>query len=268
MNVRAQRIALDDVPERLARHAFATCGDEQRIGSPLTEECCTAITQIAPQPVAGLGTKRHQPVLAAFAADHAHHPFVQADFHRLQRDDFRHAQAARIHQLDHGAVTQAERRVDIGRIDERLNLCFGQRLRIARRLLGRWQQARWIGGHHVLAQCPYEEPLEHRATSVGRGGAALGMACGKVVGQVAVFGFGDGFAALGQPVRVKRQVAPVRIERVAREAVFQPERIAETLDGIGTLRGQGRGFGVFWCSFSHISITPSWRSSQCLMFSR
>ena len=34
-------------------------------------------------------------------------------------------------------------------------------------------------------------------------------------------------ARIGQPLRVLRQIAPVRIQRVARQAVFQPQRVAE-----------------------------------------
>src|SRR5207247_5193583 len=84
----------------------------------------------------------------------------EAQVNALQADQFADAQAARVHQLEHRAVAQSERRVDIGRAKQCLDLRFAQALRHAQRLLGRQQPQRRVGARAVLAHGPAEVALE------------------------------------------------------------------------------------------------------------
>ena len=94
-------------PEHHARHALAAVGHEQVIRLLPGQDGAARLLQVALQPAARFFAKRHQTLLVAFA-HHAQHAFVQPHLKGLERDQFRHAQAAGIHQLQHGAVAQAQ----------------------------------------------------------------------------------------------------------------------------------------------------------------
>jgi hypothetical protein len=110
------------------------------------------LLQVALQPAARLFAKGHQALLAALA-HHAQHAFVQAHLKGLERDQLRHAQAAGIHQLQHGAVAQAQRVAQVGALSRRLHLGLRQGLGHAQG----WRAAcrRSVGsGDAALAQSP------------------------------------------------------------------------------------------------------------------
>src|SRR5690606_13566154 len=62
-------------------------------------------------------------------------------------------------------------------------------------------------------------------------------------------------AAPGQPAREQRQVAPVGIERVAREALFEPEAVDE---------GRQRGVLAIGRRRAHQSSLSFWRATTSL----
>jgi hypothetical protein len=194
----------------------------------------TRFAQIAFDPAVRLFAERNQALFRALAHD-AHHAFVQAHFHRLQRDEFRHTQTARVHQLQHGAVAQTQGCVDIRRTEQRFDLRFGERRRKTRRLLRRTDAYRRIDLCAVLAHRPAIVTAKHREPPVRRGGfvflarRAIGVEIG-LAGRVERC-----VAGLREPFAEQPQIAPVGIERVARQAVLEPQRVAERVD-----RGRAR----------------------------
>jgi hypothetical protein len=139
------RVALDDGPEHHARHAGAARGDEQVVGLLRRPRMAPrASAGSAPASRLRLGAERHQALLAALA-HHPQHAFVQAQLKGLERDQLAHAQAAGVHQLQHGAVAQAQRRVHVGRVQQRLHLRLAQRLGHAQRLARGQQAQRGVG---------------------------------------------------------------------------------------------------------------------------
>ncbi|MNT58708.1 hypothetical protein D3C72_1961670 [compost metagenome] len=103
-----------DDPEHGARHAAAALGHEQVVGLLAAQNGAAGLLQIAVYPLAGLFAKGHQPLLVALA-HHPQHALVQAQLKGLERDQLRHTQAAGVHQLQHGAVAQAQRVAQVGR---------------------------------------------------------------------------------------------------------------------------------------------------------
>ena len=124
---------LDELPEHLPRHRPAAAGDEERVAGLAAQERRARLGEIALQPRQRLLAERHQPLLGALAGD-AQRAFDEAHVHRLQADQLADAQPARVDQLEHGAVAQAERPLDVGRGEQRLDLRLAERLRHAQRL--------------------------------------------------------------------------------------------------------------------------------------
>jgi hypothetical protein len=133
-----------DHPEHHAAHAGAALGHKQVVGLLAVQDGRARLTQVARNPVARYLAKRHQALLAALA-QHAQHAFVHADVEGLERDQLAHAQAAGVHQLQHGAVAQAQRRIHVGRAQQQFHLRLRQCLGHAQRLAGRLQLHRRVG---------------------------------------------------------------------------------------------------------------------------
>ncbi len=173
--------------------------------------------------------KWHETLLEALAhrADHA---FVQTDFDGLQVHELRNAQTARIHELEHGAVAHAERGFDIGRLEQRLDLGFAQCRGHAHGLLGREQAKRRIHGHEMLAQGPRKEAPEHGQPSIRRT-RLVAAAHPGIRNQVLAARRGKRMrVAAREPIGKQTQIAPIRIERVARQTLLEPQRVAERID--------------------------------------
>ena len=130
----AQRVLLDELPEHLPRHRPAARGDEQRIARCAAEDRRRAPRRGSARSSACAsspnGTSRSLLPLPMTRSA----PSSRLTLHGLQRDQLAHAQAARVHQLEHRAVAQAQRRVDVGRGEQRLDLRLAQRLGHAQRL--------------------------------------------------------------------------------------------------------------------------------------
>ena len=95
-----------------------------------------AAFEVAREPLRRDFAKGHQPFFGAFAQN-AQHVVVQPHVEQRQAHQLAHAQAAGVHQLQHGAVAQAQRRFGVGRGQQGLDLEFAQCLGHAQGLLGR-----------------------------------------------------------------------------------------------------------------------------------
>ena len=197
------------------------------------EQGRTAFREIAPDPVQRFFAQRHQTFLAALA-HHAHHAHVQAHLRHAQADQLGHAQAAGVQHFQHGAVAQAQRRFDIRRIQQQLDILFGEALGQAARQLGRGDLQGGVGGYLVLPQQVAEQALE-----AGDGAARCWWlwlfrrspdARESPVYRRAWLASKPTSALLLQPCGELVQVAPVAFQRVARQAVFQPQAVAEFVE--------------------------------------
>src|SRR6185437_5035463 len=86
------RIALDDVPERLAGHAIAAPGRKEKIGLPLEQDFPTRPMLEVRQPVHRLLAERYQPLAVAFAED-ADHALIEIHLAVTQVHQLRDAQS-------------------------------------------------------------------------------------------------------------------------------------------------------------------------------
>jgi hypothetical protein len=172
---------------------------------------------------------------------------------------FAHAQPAGVQHFQHRAVAQAQRRVGVGRFQQRLHLRFGQGLGHPQRLLGRLQAQRRVGIDQAFPQRPAEIALEDREAPVRRGRLGHRMARREVAVQVRLRGRMELAAALHQPLLVQRQVAAVGGERVARQTLLQPEGIDEGVDlSHGGSRAAGsaaRTWALRWRASRHSSFS-------------
>ena len=165
--------------------------------------------QVARKPLRRDFAKRHQPFFGTFAQN-AQHVVVQAHVEQRQTHQLADAQAAGVHQLQHGAVAQAQRRFGVGRGQQGFDLEFAQGLGHAHRLLGGLQFDCGVGLHRAFTQRPAEVAFEHRQAAVGRSGFGLRVLAGEKALHI-----GLGTAAQPTPIEpggVNRQIAPVGVE--------------------------------------------------------
>jgi len=221
-----QRVAFDQAPEHLPRHAGAEAGDEEGLARQPGQDQLARLRQVELQPDLRLGAEGHQ-ALASALAQHAQHGLVHAQLHGLQGHQFTHAQAAGIHQFEHRAVAPAQRCGRVGCGQQRLHLRFAEHLGHAQRLARRQQAQRGVGSEQMLAHGPAEVAPEHGQAAVGRRRAGAGVAVGHIGQQV---GLHAGRQRPAQPGTVKRQVAPVSLQRQRRQAVLEPQGVDETVD--------------------------------------
>src|SRR5450830_1494640 len=252
--------------------------DEQRVVDLAVEDLRTGAGQVAAQPGPRFVAEGHQPGLAALARD-AQHALVQAQLDELEADQFRHPQAARIHQLQHGALTQAQRGVDIGRGQQRFHLAFRQGVDKALGLAGGGQFQAGVGSHLVVAQGQLIKTLEHGQAAVDGAGLGLFVAFRKIGAQVGrrdrVQAVAAG-AAGGQPAGEQAHVAAVGFQRGLGQALLQPQIVAKGIDQRQIGAGRGRAFQLVGrqgaahphmtccCQGVPLSTAPSWVSSQRL----
>ncbi len=245
------RIGLDAHPEHLPRHAGgfagalpAARGDEQKGAVAPLQQLMARSAQVVLQPVLRGAAERHESLFAAFARN-LHHALIERHAHHWQRHQFTHPQATGVEQFEHGAVAQAQRRVHLGCGEQRFHLRFAQGLGAARRLTRGVELQRGVVGAQVLTQGPAVKAAQHHQPPVGRGGFALHETGGDIRLHIAQRRLDQGLALRkGQPARHQREVAAVSGEGVGREAVFQPEGVAETVDRGGAGFGRGRPFEV------------------------
>ena len=178
--------------------------------------------------------------------------------HRLQRDQLADPQAAGVHEFEHAAVAQTQRRIHVGRTQQRLNLSFAEHLGHAQCPARGQQLERGVGVDQPLAQGPAKVALEHGEPAVAAAGLAAGMSSQRMFAQVALGARVQSQAGvIGQPLRVKAQVAPVGGQRVGRQSVLDPHGIDETIDRCCAVLRGGHGdssLGPDGCALSRVQI--------------
>ena len=85
----------------------------------------------------------------------------------FERDQLAHPQAAGVHQLQHGAVAQAQIGGHIRRTQQSIHLRFAQGFGHTQRLFGGQHAQSGVGLDQAFAQRPPEKALEHREPAVG-----------------------------------------------------------------------------------------------------
>jgi hypothetical protein len=102
-------VTLDDLVEALAgQWAAAAIQKQPRLGLVFEQHGAPAAA-VGAECGQRLAPDRHDPLLRALAAG-AQQPLVEVDVGELEADRLGGAQAARVHQLEQGAVAQSERR--------------------------------------------------------------------------------------------------------------------------------------------------------------
>ena len=227
VNAGCQRMAPHQQPERHARHCAPAGGDEKIVGRLPGEDLGPRFGQIARHPHPRVFAERHQPLFGSLAG----HPEHAVGFRHLedaQRHQLAHPQAAGIEQLQHGAVTQAEGRGGVGRVQQRLHLRLGQRAGHPQRLARGLQALCRVKLQPAFALRPTEIPAQDSEPAVGGGGAGYCVPGGEIGLQI---GFARRVerqrAMLAEPFGEERKIPPISCQRVGRQAVFEPQRFDE-----------------------------------------
>ena len=238
---RARGAPLEQLPESLPRHRPPAPGHEDEVARALLQQRGTRFLRVARKPRERLLPERDQALLRALAED-AHHAHVEAHFGELQARQLRDAQPARVEHFQHRPVAKPERRVGVRLREQRLDVGLGERPGKARRLLRRIELERRVD---LDAPAAHEEPVETLEAGVqprlrARSNALLRapqVTPGEIAGKIGL-GRGEerGAALLLQPFGKEAQVAAVGLQRVFREAVLEPDRVAEFIEQRGVLR--------------------------------
>src|SRR5882724_7727190 len=93
-------VALDDVPERLARHAIATPRGKQVVSLALEQNLAARAAGKLRQPAHRFLTQGNQP-LAVSLAEYANDALIDVDLPMAQVDELRNAQARSVQNLEH-----------------------------------------------------------------------------------------------------------------------------------------------------------------------
>ena len=182
--------------------------------------------QVLAQPLAGHFAKGHQALFGAFA-QHAQDVVVQTQVQGAQVHQLAHPQAAGVHQLQHGAVAHTHGGGHVGRSQQGFDLRFRQACGHPQRLLGSLEFERGVARNAPLAQCPAEVAFQDRETAVGGGGFGGGV-LGRKIGQQIGLGTGQQGCSFAKGQQLV-QVAAVGLQRVARQAFFQPQGVDERI---------------------------------------
>ncbi len=138
--------------------------------------------------------------------------------------------------------------LDVGRGEQFFDVLLGQRLGQAARQLGRVDVERGIDLDLALAQRVLVKALEARQQPArARGLGFAGDAVREIREQIAVIGGEQRLLVpLVQPACELREIEAIAVERVAREPVLEPQRIAEFVER--------RRHPAFSCRSSHCLI--------------
>ena len=235
-------IALDELPEGLARHAVAAAGRKQEVADPAAEDVQPWTACIVAQPVAGVLAERHQTLLAALAED-AHHALGQTDLARGEIDQFADAQTAGIEHFQHGAVAMAACVFGVRGVEQGFDVGLAQALGQRASELGRLDAGAGVDLDQTApAQMLIELAQTGEQTRAGARVASLLGESGQIVEQIGALG-GDqrAPALLVQPVGEGAQIGLIGGERVPAQAAFHPERIGETFDQCAVVHPVFRG---------------------------
>src|SRR5262245_12335254 len=118
-------VALDDLVEPLAGQSAAAEVDEQLALEPAADELLTAGSQVALDRAPRLAAERDDPLLRALSVG-ADEPAGHVDVADLESDRLRRPQTAAVHDLQQGAVAQADRVGPVGAIEQLADLALAE----------------------------------------------------------------------------------------------------------------------------------------------
>src|SRR3954464_15599243 len=121
-------VALDDVPEGLARHAIAAASRKQVIGLALEQDLRARSARELTEPANGFLAERNEPLAIALAED-TDHALVQVHLAGPQVHELRNAQARGVQHLEHATIAVAERIVHRRSGEQRFDFLFREALR-------------------------------------------------------------------------------------------------------------------------------------------
>ena len=118
-------VVLDAMPERLAGHGAPLATGEQGMALVVLQQLSPGTLDVLLQPLMGALSHGHQTLLPAFAGN-TDNALTPVDVVHVQMHQFRNSQAARVQQLQHGAITQTNGGSGIRAVQQRFNLTFRQ----------------------------------------------------------------------------------------------------------------------------------------------
>ena len=228
------RVALDDVPEGLARHAITAARGKQVIGLAFEQDLTARAPVEFPDRAHRLLAERNES-LAIALAENADNALVQVDLALAQVHELRHAQAGRVQHLEHGAVAAAERIAHQRRRQQRFDLLLGERAGERAADLRHGDLRGGILADLTLAHQVAEETAEAGKLTCRGARPRSGMHTpGNEILKICAGSAHHGDGALGQPSRQSSQVRAVH-QLIA-------GRLGEGLQDISErLRGRDRG---------------------------
>ena len=221
MNIGQQGVFFDQLPKHDAAHRCALLRHKHRVAVALAQQSAPRLRDIALQPITGFFTKRHQAFFVTFAR-HAQHAFAQIQTQHRQVHQLAHAQTTGIQQLQHGTVTQAQGRLDIGRIQQAVHLLLTQTFRQALRLLGRQEFQGGVRQQAVVAQGPAVKAPEHGHAAVRAAGLGVVVAVREITLNIGLLGVRQTAALAVQPRSQSIHVTPVCRQREFGQTILQP----------------------------------------------
>ena len=239
------RVALDDVPEGLARHAIATARGEEVVGLALEQDLPARTPAEFLERPHRLFTERNEPLAIALAED-ADDALVDIELTLAQVHELRHPQPGRVQHFQHGAVAAAERVAHHRGRQERLDLLLGERARQRAADLRHRDLRGGVLADHALAHEITEEAAEAGQLPGGRARPRAGAHAPRdELLQVGARGAHDRHVALGEPACEGREVGAVSGERVRRQTPLHPNRVEKAchrrIRGIGVRAHGDRG---------------------------
>src|SRR6185503_12247892 len=224
------RVALDDVPEGLARHAVAAARREQVFGLPLEQDLDAGTVDEFFDPVLRLVAERNEP-LAIALADDAEHTLIQVDLIDLEIDELGDTHAGGVQHLEHRAIAVAERLRDDGRREQGFDLFLGQRLRQRAADLRHRDLRRRVLAEQAFAQQVAIEAAEARELPRRRARLRAGFDAPRdVIEDVGAARTGELDVAGLQALVQREQIGAIRAERVLRKPALHPDRIEKAID--------------------------------------
>lgn len=231
------------LPGVLARHRRAALREKHRVfGSP-SQQIRARLAQVASEPFASPLSNGNQSVLAALPLN-LHDAAPQVDARQGQVHQLTHAQAAGIHDLQHGAVAQAQGASGVGGIKQSLDLRLGER---ARQPLTETRGVQARAG--VIGTLPFAVQPSVKLSQAGQpsrlgAGAVLHRLLREPLLQIQFGGTRQGRRGRLQVASDQAEITCVAVLSVGTDPSLQPQRIGEAVDDGKGFRREGRRFRV------------------------
>jgi len=232
-DARLQGVTLDELPERLARHAVAAASGEEEVAQAPAQQVLAWPMKVIPQPVQRFRPKGHQALLPSLPC-YPHDALDQARLLWCEPHQLRHPQPGRVEHLQHGAISVTARVFRIRGLQQGFHLRLGK---------GLWQGASELWGLDPGAGIFLDGSLSQQVlvklTQAGQEpgrGAGLAALTGEqrqIVQQVDAPGRAQvPFPLPPEPTREQPQVGLVGGKRARAQAALHPEGVGESLDEV------------------------------------